>query len=299
MLGNTVELHLSETDKDNLRSFWAVYREKYEEISEKIAVHIANNSAYRQMYDLSSVQTDGRTSIERMQVAFEQNNWQPYVEYLYNVGSHYARIGVNLATWFSLLHEIRSIQVPYVIDAYKSDTDTLTDAMNGMSKYLEISMAAIGDSYVQAKEQIILKQREAILELSTPVLPLVDGLLIMPIVGVVDTHRAQQLTQVLLHAIRDHRARIAVMDITGVPIVDSRVANHLIQSVDAARLMGAKVILTGLSPEVAQALVTVGVNLESISTRGDLQSGIEAAYGQLHYRIVKQDSTSSTFDHRA
>lgn len=289
MFTTQVNVSLTDAEKQNLQDFWAVYREKYDEVTQEIAAAIANNQDFRQMYDLSSVPTDGKTSIERMELGMAQNNWLPYQQHLSELGAHYARIGVTLSTWFSLLHTIRSIQMSHVVEAYLDDREKLISAMNGMSKYLEISMAAIGETYLQAKEQTILKQREAILELSTPVLPLIDGLLIMPIVGVVDTHRAQQLTQVLLHAIRDHRARIVVMDITGVPIVDSRVANHLIQSVDAARLMGAKVILTGLSPEVAQALVTVGVNLETITTRGDLQSGIEAAYRQLHLKTVKHE----------
>src|SRR5690606_23049988 len=127
-------------------------------------------------------------------------------------------------------------------------------------------------------------------------LPVREGLLIMPLIELLDTHRAQQVTQVLPHAIRDHRAKIVVMDITGIPVVDSRVANHLIQSVDAARLMGAKVILTGLSPEVAQALVTVGVNLERVNTQSDLQTGIQAANRILRAKVINQRDCESSAD---
>jgi rsbT co-antagonist protein RsbR len=278
---------LDEQEKESLRLFWRVYGEHYDAISSKIAEVVSTSPEFQRLYDLPALQPTALSNRERMAHAFELDDWKPYIEYLNIVGAHYARNDVRLSLWFSLLHTIRAIQVPYLVEAYVSEPDKLASALNGLSKYLEISMATISETYVYTKEQTILKQRAAILELSTPVLPMVDGLLIMPIVGVVDTHRAQQLTQVLLHAIRDHRARIVVMDITGVPVVDSRVANHLIQSVDAARLMGAKVILTGLSAEVAQALVTVGVNLASITTKADLQSGIEAAYRRLKYTMVR------------
>ena len=114
----------------------------------------------------------------------------------------------------------------------------------------------------------------------------------MPIIGVIDSLRAKQLTDDLLHSIRANRARIVVMDITGVAAVDSKVANHFIQTVAAARLMGANVIVTGLSAEVAQALVGLGVDLSSIRTMNDLQGGLEEAERQLGYKIVRIDNSA-------
>lgn len=111
-----------------------------------------------------------------------------------------------------------------------------------------------------------------------------EGLLILPIVGLIDSDRARQLTDQLLRAIREHRAKAVVIDITGVPAVDSKVANHLIQTVDAARLLGATAILTGVSAEIAQTIVTIGVDLSKINTVGDLQGGIDRADQLLGYR---------------
>ncbi len=131
------------------------------------------------------------------------------------------------------------------------------------------------------------KAEKAVLELSTPVLQLREGLLILPIIGILDSIRARQLTEQLLHSIRDNRAKVAVVDITGVPAVDSKVANHLLQTAEAARLMGARVILTGLSPEVAQSLVSIGVDLGRLITVGDLQGGIIEADRLLGYRVSR------------
>jgi rsbT co-antagonist protein RsbR len=118
------------------------------------------------------------------------------------------------------------------------------------------------------------------------VLQVRERLLVLPIVGVLESYRARQLTEQLLNSISATRAKVAIMDITGVPIVDSKVANHLLQTVSAARLMGATVILTGLSPQIAQALVAIGVDLSQVQTTVDLQSGLEEAERLLGYRLV-------------
>src|SRR5207249_10012765 len=127
--------------------------------------------------------------------------------------------------------------------------------------------------FVQEGERVIREQQEAIRELSTPVLPVRERLLILPLIGLIAAQRARQLTEQLLRAIRTNRARVVVIDITGVPAMDSNVANHLVRTVDASRLLGAMVIVTGLSPEIAQTLVTLGVDLSKMNTVGDLQGG--------------------------
>jgi len=114
-----------------------------------------------------------------------------------------------------------------------------------------------------------------------------ERLLILPIIGILDTQRAQQLTEQLLRGIRTHRAKVVVIDITGVPEIDEAVANHLVQTVDASRLMGAGVIVTGLSSDIAQTLVTIGVDLSKITTVGDLQGGIEEAERVLGFKVIR------------
>ena len=116
-------------------------------------------------------------------------------------------------------------------------------------------LSIVAMAFIEEREKVVRQQEEAIRELSTPVLQVRQGLLTLPIIGVLDSLRARQLTEQLLRAIRANRAKVVVLDMTGVPAVDSKVANHLLQTVDACRLMGAKVIVTGLTPEIAQTLV--------------------------------------------
>ena len=140
--------------------------------------------------------------------------------------------------------------------------------------------------FVQERERVIRAQQEAIRELSTPVLQVRERLLILPIIGLIDPHRARQITEQLLVAIRSNRARVVVIDITGVPVMDTNVANHLVQTVEASRLLGATVIVTGLSPDIAQTLVNIGVDLGKMNTVGDLQGGIEEAEHILGYKVM-------------
>jgi rsbT co-antagonist protein RsbR len=150
--------------------------------------------------------------------------------------------------------------------------------------FMDIGLAM--DTYIFSRDSTMRKQQEAIRELSTPVLQLRDRLLLIPIIGVIDSQRAQLITESLLRSIRANRAKVVVMDVTGVATIDSKVANHLLQTVTAARLMGATVIVTGLSSEVAQSLATLGIDLAKLNTVGDLQGGIEEAERLLGYRVV-------------
>lgn len=153
--------------------------------------------------------------------------------------------------------------------------------------FLDLSLAI--DSHLFERDRTIRSQQRQLEELSTPVLQLRPGLLILPIIGLLDARRAQQLTEQLLHGIRARRGKVVVLDITGVAAVDSRVANHLIQTVDAARLMGATAIVTGVSPEVAQTLVGLGISLGNVTTVADLQGGIDEADRLLGLRVVRVD----------
>ena len=147
----------------------------------------------------------------------------------------------------------------------------------------------VAGSFVEERERVIRQQQDSLRELSTPVLQVRERLLILPIIGVLDSGRAHQLTEQLLQGIRTHRARVVVIDITGVPDVDEAVADHLVKTVDASRLMGAGVIITGLSSEIAQTLVTIGVDLGKMNTVGDLQGGIEEAERLLGFKVVRTD----------
>ncbi|NNJ12368.1 PAS domain S-box protein [Chloroflexales bacterium ZM16-3] len=129
------------------------------------------------------------------------------------------------------------------------------------------------------QEQVIAAQQAALRELSTPLIPIAEGVVAMPLIGSIDSGRAQMVIETLLTGVASLRAETTILDITGVPVVDTQVANALLRAAQAVKLLGARVILTGIRPEVAQTLVGLGVDLSGIITRGTLQDGIAEALG--------------------
>ena len=168
---------------------------------------------------------------------------------------------------------------------YHTDGDLLNAVLDAYEPAANSIAITVAVGFVRERERVIREQQEAIRELSTPVLQVRERLLILPIIGLIDPQRARQLTEQLLRAIRANRAKVVVIDITGVAAMDASVANHLVLTVESARLLGAMVIVTGLSPEIAQTLVNIGVDLGKMNTVGDLQGGIEEAERRLGYRV--------------
>src|SRR6059036_2034899 len=172
---------------------------------------------------------------------------------------------------------LRDVLARSLFAKYRTDFEVLSRVLDAYEPAANRIAITVAVGFVQERERVIREQQEAIRELSTPVLPVRERLLILPIIGLIDAQRARQLTEQLLRAIRANRAKVVVIDITGVPAMDSNVANHLVRTVDASRLLGAMVIVTGLSPEIAQTLVKLGLDLSKMNTVGDLQGGIEEA----------------------
>ena len=160
---------------------------------------------------------------------------------------------------------------------YGQDAEVLNQILDAYEPAANRIMVTVGVSFVEERERVIRQQQEAIRKLSTPVMKLRERLLLLPIIGALDKKRIRQLTEQLLEAIQEQRAQVVVVDITGVAEVDREVANHLVQTVEAAALMGAETIVTGLSSEIAQTLVDLEVELGRIKTVGDLQGGLEGA----------------------
>jgi rsbT co-antagonist protein RsbR len=211
---------------------------------------------------------------------------QEYVADRLRLGSIHERIGLPVRSFLGMyafyLRQIAAL----LLREHPEDPDQAFETFHSLTKLLFFDIGLGVDIYTHQRERTIALQQEAIRELSTPILTLRDRLLVLPVIGILDTSRAQQLTEALLRSIRDSRARVVILDVTGVPAVDSAIANHLLQTVEACRLMGAQVIVTGLSSSVAQSLVTLGVDLTKLNAVGDLQGGIEVANEIMGYRVV-------------
>lgn len=206
--------------------------------------------------------------------------------YARNLSERIIPRGVETQEVVGIVLLLRDVLARSLFKKYQSDFDLLNRVLDAYEPAANRIANTVAVGFVQERERIIRQQQEAIRELSTPVLQVRERLLILPIIGVIDPQRARQVTEQLLRGIRANRAKVVVIDITGVPTIDSKVANHLVQTVEASRLMGATVIVTGLSSEIAQTLVTIGVDLGKMKTVGDLQGGIESAERLLGYKVI-------------
>ncbi len=191
--------------------------------------------------------------------------------------------GVETHEVLGIVLLLRDVLARSLFVNYQNDPELLNRILDAYEPAANRIAVTVGVSFVEERERVIRVQDEAIRELSTPVLQVRDRLLILPIIGGLDSKRARQLTEQLLGAIQENRAKVVVIDITGVATIDVSVANHLVQTVEASRLMGASAIITGLSSKIAQTLVDLGVDLSMMNTVGDLQGGLEEAERLLEY----------------
>jgi rsbT co-antagonist protein RsbR len=210
-----------------------------------------------------------------------------YVENRLKIGEVHERIGLPVKSYLGMYNFYLRAVAGRLLAAYKQELARTLPTFLSLMKLVFLDIGLAIDTYSFRRERNIRIQQEAIREIPTPVLHVRERLLIVPVIGVLDSAHARRLTDQLLRAIRDNRAKVVVLDITGVPSVDSRIANHVLQTVEACRLMGATVIVTGLSAEVAQTLVAIGVDLAKLNTIDDLQGGIDEADRLLGYKHVR------------
>jgi rsbT co-antagonist protein RsbR len=152
------------------------------------------------------------------------------------------------------------------------------------------------EAFIKAKEQLISKQAEEMLELSTPVVKLWQGIVAIPLIGTLDSNRTQIVMESLLSTIVATNSKIAIIDITGVPAVDTLVAQHLLKTITAAKLMGAECILSGIRPQIAQTIVHLGINLTDVITKASLADALALALQKTGRTVVKADRVNQKSD---
>ncbi|QHZ48522.1 RsbT co-antagonist protein RsbRA [Bacillus sp. NSP9.1] len=152
--------------------------------------------------------------------------------------------------------------------------------------FIEPINSEILNQYAISWEKTVALQKVALQELSAPLIPVFDNITVMPLVGTIDTERAKKIMENLLSGVVKHRSEVVLIDITGVPVVDTMVAHHIIQASEAVRLVGAKCLLVGIRPEIAQTIVNLGIDLTQVITKNTLQKGIQTALEMTDRKIV-------------
>jgi rsbT co-antagonist protein RsbR len=219
--------------------------------------------------------------------------WTTAREFLREIAATRARQGfspVDVATF------VLSLKQPLFVairEAQKGNQDQLFQTIWAATELLDRLALMTTEAYMTAKEQLITRQQQEILELSTPVVKLWDGILALPIIGTLDSARTQVVMENLLQEVVATNSKYAIIDITGVPTVDTLVAQHLLKTITAARLMGAECIISGVRPQIAQTIVHLGINLEDVITRSKLSDALALAL-QKSGRTVTRQATAAT-----
>jgi rsbT co-antagonist protein RsbR len=199
-----------------------------------------------------------------------------YVEDRLRVGAAHERVGLE-PKWYIGAYGRYLRLIRQELEREIPDRERFGLAMDAITKVVHFDMALAMDIYVAAFGETIARQQAAVRELSTPVIRIHDRVLLLPIIGTVDSDRARQIMETLLSRIVEEQARVVMLDIAGVPVVDTSVANYLLETTAAVRLLGAETILTGISPHVARTIVKLGVDVSTMTTTNRLADGLEVA----------------------
>ena len=184
------------------------------------------------------------------------------------------------------LHKFNLIVINGMVEKGIATPDNQVELVNHLDKWSTPINNEIVNIYTQTWEKTVSFQRMALQELSAPLIPVLEGITVMPLIGTIDTERAKQIMENLLTGVVKHRSEVVLIDITGVPVVDTMVAHHIIQAAEAVRLVGAKCMLCGIRPEIAQTIVDLGIDLNEVITKNTLKKGIEVALELTSRKIV-------------
>jgi rsbT co-antagonist protein RsbR len=213
--------------------------------------------------------------------------YEPINDILNEISITRARQGFSPRETSSYILSLKEVLSSLLEDQLKNDPSTLYREIISVNKILDNLSLVTMETYIKGREEVILRQTNEMSEISTPVIRVWDGILALPIIGTLDSARTQVVMEALLEEIVASSSRIAILDISGVPTVDSLVAQHLIKTVSAARLMGAECIISGIRPEIAQTIVHLGIDLTNIYTKASLASALKMAFSILNITVSR------------
>jgi len=202
------------------------------------------------------------------------------------VGMAHERIGMPPKLYLGAYRRYLALIQAKLLDHFKGNLDEAAKALGSIRKIIFFDMSIAIDTYIAANLETMTRHQAAIRELSTPVIKVHDRILLLPIVGTVDTQRAHQIMETVLVQVVEQQAKVMILDIAGVPVVDTKVADHILKTTAAVQLLGSQTILTGISASVARTVVQLGVEITRMHTRAKLSEGIELALSIVGKKIM-------------
>lgn len=218
----------------------------------------------------------------------DANNYDPMRSMLEEISRSRALQGFTPSETATFVFSIKRPVFTAIREELGNDADGIAQGMWKATELLDSLGLYTAEVYLKSREEVIRRQQEEMLELSTPVVKLWEGILALPIIGTLDSARTQVVMESLLESIVKTNSRVAIIDITGVPTVDTVVAQHLLKTVTAARLMGADCIISGVRPQIAQTIVHLGINLLDVTTKATLSDAFAVAAKRTGLKVVRE-----------
>ena len=222
------------------------------------------------------------------------DDFEPVLEILSGISITRARQGYSPRETGLFVFSLRDALLQTLQGEAKLDGRDMVETIFKINKLIDTFGVTTFETFIKGREEVILRQTDEISEISTPVIRVWDGIVALPIIGTLDSARTQIVMENLLQEIVDSGSSIAILDISGVPAVDSLVAQHLIKTVSATRLMGAECIISGIRPEIAQTVVHLGIDLSNITTKATLAHALKYAFALLQMEVRKSASKEKT-----
>jgi rsbT co-antagonist protein RsbR len=274
-------VELLSTRRDEILNIWIKERLESEDFRDEL---ISKHELRQQSQQI--VEMLARALQESDAADFDDPTFDELRTFLNEISRQRAVKGYTPSENATYILSLRNVVLPILAEDFEGDPVTLMREMDHFTRLLDKMGLVMVENFIRSREEIIRQQRADMLELSTPVIKVWDKILTLPIIGTLDSRRAQMMTEALLQRIVDTGSTVAILDITGVRTMDTLVANHLIKTVTAARLMGARCILTGVSPAIAQTMVQLGIDLSQITTRAQMSDGIRLALEMIGRKVV-------------
>ncbi|HVK48721.1 MAG TPA: STAS domain-containing protein [Pseudobacter sp.] len=248
---------------------------------------LMSNEELREQSDELVTELVNTITDRNMQDAAEGADFEKVREILSGISISRAKQGFNPRETGLYVFSLKEALQQVLVEEVKDDPVAVMNTSFALGRMMDQLGVLTFDTFIKGREEVILRQTDEIAEISTPVIRVWDGILALPIIGTLDSSRTQVVMENLLQEIVDSGSSIAILDISGVPAVDSLVAQHLIKTVAATKLMGAECIISGIRPEIAQTVVHLGIDLSGVVTKASLAAALRHAFSVLRLEVKK------------
>jgi rsbT co-antagonist protein RsbR len=250
----------------------------------------SNAESERQLGELLQAFIDGagKVRLDRP-IDLDADSWSNLRDILSGIARERLERGVSPTEMATMILALKQPLNARLRERLAGKPDRMVEEVTHLSRIVDAFAMHINDEFLAERDQIIDRQRMEMMELSTPVVQLWERVLTIPLIGTLDSARAQEVMENLLNSIVEHRAEVVIVDITGVKVVDTQVAQHLLRTAAAVRLMGAEAIISGISPKIAQTMVELGVDVGEVTTRPSIRAALADAFLRVGFQIRRSD----------